>query len=148
MIITTARKPSSKTRIFCKHLGRFTGWKYVTRGKASLAEFADKSFLLVGEYKGNPGSFSFFFKEKCVLSIRANVSLDKDIGIGSEPVIQGNNSLALDLGKVTGLRTGTETGTGEKSKRIIMVDDNIEFTSDGESYIKLKVLEVRGEGSV
>lgn len=118
----------------------------MTRGKASLQEFADKSFLLVGEYKGNPGSFSFFFKEKCVLSIRANVSLDKDIGIGIEPVIQGNNSLALDLGKVTGLRTGT--GTGEKSKRIIMVDDNIEFTSDGESYIKLKVLEVRGEGSV
>ena len=142
MIITTARKPSSKTRIFCKHLGRFTGWKYVTRGKASLAEFADKSFLLVGEYKGNPGSFSFFFKEKCVLSIRANVSLDKDIGIGIEPVIQGNNSLAFDLGKVTGLRTG------EKAKRIIIVDDNIEFTSDGESYIKLKVLEVRGEGSV
>ena len=144
MIITTARKPSPKTRIFCKHLGRFTGWKYVTRGKASLQEFADKPFLLVGEYKGNPGSFNFFFKEKCVLSIRANVSLDKDIGIGIEPVIQGNNSLALDLGKVTGLRTGT----GEKSKRIIMVDDNIEFTSDGESYIKLKVLEVRGEGSV
>ncbi|KPQ44119.1 MAG: hypothetical protein MPEBLZ_01315 [Candidatus Methanoperedens nitroreducens] len=86
----------------------------------------------------------FFFKEKCLLSIRANVSLDKDIGIGIEPVIQGNNSLALDLGKVTGLRTGT----GEKSKRIIMVDDNIEFTSDGESYIKLKVLEVRGEDSV
>jgi rRNA maturation protein Rpf1 len=142
MIITTARKPSSKTRIFCKHLGRFMGWKYVTRGKASLQEFADKSFLLVGEYKGNPGSFSFFFKEKCVLSIRANVSLDKDIGIGIEPVIQGNNSLALDLGKVTGLRTG------EKSNRIIVVDDNIEFTSDGESYIKLKVLEVRGEGSV
>ncbi len=142
MIITTARKPSSKTRIFCKHLGRFTGWKYVTRGKASLQEFADKSFLLVGEYKGNPGSFSFFFKEKCVLSIRANVSLDKDIGIGIEPVIQGNNSLAFDLGKVTGLRTG------EKAKRIIIVDDNIEFTSDGESYIKLKVLEVRGEGSV
>ncbi|MCX9086601.1 MAG: hypothetical protein OIN90_03465 [Candidatus Methanoperedens sp.] len=142
MIITTARKPSSKTRIFCKHLGRFTGWKYVTRGKASLQEFADKSFLLVGEYKGNPGSFSFFFKEKCVLSIRANVSLDKDIGIGIEPVIQGKSSLALDLGKVTGLRTG------EKAKRIIIVDDNIEFTSDGESYIKLKVLEVRGEGSV
>ncbi len=142
MIITTARKPSSKTRIFCKHLGRFTGWKYVTRGKASLLEFADKPFLLVGEYKGNPGSFSFFLNGKCVLSIRANVSLDKDIGIGIEPVIQGNNSLALDISKVTGLRTG------EKAKRVIMVDDNIEFTSDGESCIKLKVLEVRGEGSV
>ncbi|PWB51700.1 MAG: hypothetical protein C3F06_09820 [Candidatus Methanoperedenaceae archaeon] len=142
MIVTTARKPSSKTRIFCKHLGRFTGWTYVTRGKASLLEFADKPFLLVGEYKGNPGSFSFFLKGKCVLSIRANVSLDRDIGIGNEPVIQGDNSMALDLIKITGLRTG------EKSKRIILVNDNIEFIDDGESYIKLKVLEVRGEGSV
>ncbi|CAG0952442.1 MAG: hypothetical protein OIN86_17695 [Candidatus Methanoperedens sp.] len=142
MIITTARKPSSKTRIFCKHLGRFTGWKYVTRGKASLLKFIDKPFLLVGEYKGNPGSFCFFLNGKCVLSIRANVSLDKDIGIGIEPVIQGNNSLALDLSKLTGLRRG------EESKRIIMVDDNIQFISDGDPYIKLKLLEVRGEGSV
>ena len=142
MIVTTARKPSSKTRIFCKHLGRFTGWMYVTRGKASLLEFADKPFLLVGEYKGNPGSFSFFLKGKCVLSIRANVSLDRDIGIGTEPVIQGDNSVALSLSKITGLRTG------ENLKRIILVNDNIEFIDDGESYIKLKVLEVRGEGSV
>ena len=115
---------------------------YVTRGKASLLEFADKPFLLVGEYKGNPGSFSFFLKGKCVLSIRANVSLDRDIGIGNEPGIQGDNSMALDLIKITGLRTG------EKSKRIILVNDNIEFIDDGESYIKLKILEIRGEGSV
>ena len=142
MIITTARKPSSKTRIFCKHLGRFTGWIYVTRGKASLSEFEDEPFLLVGEYKGNPGSFNFFSNGKCVLSIRANVSLDKDIDPGVEPVIQGNSPLALDLSKVTGLKTGG------KSQKVILVNDNIEFVSGGESFIKLKVLEVRGEGSV
>jgi hypothetical protein len=107
---------------------------YVTRGKTSLLGFADKPFLLVGEYKGNPGSFRFFLNGKCVLSIRANVSLDKDITMGDEPVIQGNMPLALDLIKVTGLRTG------DKSKRIILVNDNIEFKCDGESYIKLKVL--------
>jgi len=142
MIITTARKPSSKTRIFCKHLGRFTGWIYVTRGKASLSEFEDEPFLLVGEYKGNPGSFNFFSNGKCVLSIRANVSLDKETWPGVEPVIQGNTHLALDLSKVTGLRMG------ENTHRVILVNDNIEFISDGESFIKLKVLEVRGEGSV
>lgn len=141
MIITTARKPSPKTRIFCKHLGRFVGWEYLTRGKTSLLDFADKPFLLVGEYKGNPGSFSFFSNGRCVLSIRANVSLDKDISIGNEPAIQGNNSLALDLGKVTGLRNG------ENSKRVIMVNDNIEFLEDGKSYIKLTILEVRGNTS-
>jgi len=142
MIITTARKPSSKTRIFCKHLSRFTGWMYITRGKTSLLEFADKPFLLVGEYKGNPGSFSFFLNGKCALSIRANVSLIKDIGTGIEPVIQGNNPLALDIIKVTGLRTG------EKSKRVIVINDNVEFTDDGKSYIKLRILEVRGRGNV
>ena len=142
MIITTARKPSSKTRIFCKHLGRFTGWIYVTRGKASLSEFEDELFLLVGEYKGNPGSFNFFSNGKCVLSIRANVSLDKETCSGVEPVIQGNTPLALNLGKVTGLRMG------ENSQRVILVNDNIEFISGGESFIKLKVLEVRGDGSV
>ena len=141
MIITTARKPSSKTRIFCKHLGRFTGWMYVTRGKTSLQGFADEPFLLVGEYKGNPGSFSFFLNGKCVLSIRANVSLDTDIGIGVEPVIQGNIPLALDISRITGLRTA------EGSKRVIKIEKNIEFISDGKSHIKLTVLEVRGEES-
>lgn len=115
---------------------------YVTRGKASLLDFADEPFLLVGEYKGNPGTLNFFSNGKCVLSIRANVSLDKDINIGIEPVIQGNNPLALDLIKITGLRTG------EKSRKVIRVNDNIEFTDDGETCIRLKVLEVRGEDSV
>lgn len=141
MIITTARKPSPKTRIFCKHLGRFMGWNYVTRGKSSLQDLADKPFLLVGEYRGNPGSFSFFLNGKRVLSIRANVSLDTDIANGVEPVIQGNAPLALDISKITGLRTG------EGSERVIQIKDNIEFTCEGKSYIKLTVLEVRGEES-
>lgn len=142
MIITTARKPSSKTRIFCKHLGRFTGWKYVTRGKSSLQDLAVEPFLLVGEYKGNPGSFSFYLKGECVLSIRANVSIDKDMGVGIKPVIQGNNPLALAISKITGLTAG------EGSERVIRIEENIEFICEGKSYIKLTVLEVRGEESV
>jgi U3 small nucleolar ribonucleoprotein protein IMP4 len=141
MKITTARKPSSKTRIFCKHLGRFTGWAYITRGKSSLKEFADKPFLLVGESRGNPGNFSFFLNGKCVLSIRANVSFDTDIGVGVEPTIQGNSPIALDISKITGLKIG------EGSERIVNVEKNIEFTCEGKSIIKLTVLEIRGEGS-
>jgi len=141
MKITTARKPSSKTRIFCKHLGRFTGWTYITRGKSSLKDFADKPFLLVGESRGNPGNFSFFLNSKCVLSIRANVSLDMDIGVGVEPTIQGNSPIALDISKITGLKIG------EGSERIIHIEKNIEFTCQGKSYMKLTVLEIRGEGS-
>jgi U3 small nucleolar ribonucleoprotein protein IMP4 len=141
MKITTARKPSSKTRIFCKHLGRFTGWAYITRGKSSLKDFADKPFLLVGESRGNPGNFSFFLNGKCVLSIRANVTLDTDIGVGVEPTIQGNSPIALDISKITGLKIC------QGSERVINVEKNIEFTCEGKSIIKLTVLEIRSEGS-
>lgn len=142
MIITTARKPSSKTRIFCKHLGRFTGWDYITRGKSSLSMFADESFLLVGESKGNPVSFNFFSNGRCVLSIRANVSLDKEIEPGEAPVIEGDTPLALAFSKAAGLKMGKNSG------RVIHVNDRIEFIDDGVPYIILKVLAVGGEGIV
>jgi rRNA maturation protein Rpf1 len=142
MIITTARKPSSKIRIFCKHLDRFTGWEYVTRGKTSLSSLTDGAFLLVGEHKGNPGSFKFFSKGRCVLSIHANVSLDNDIEPGEAPVIEGESALALAFGKATGLRMD------KSSKRVIHVNDRIEFIDNGIPYIILKVLSLRGEGIV
>ncbi len=142
MIITTARKPSSKTRIFCKHLGRFTGWEYVTRGKSSLSLFADESFLLVGESKGNPVSFNFFSKGTCILSIRANVSLDKEIEPCEAPVIEGDTPLAFAFSKAAGLKIGKNSG------RVIHVNDRIEFIDDGVPYIILKVLAARGEGIV
>jgi len=75
------------------------------------------------------------------LSIRANVSLDKDTGVGVERVIQGTTPLALDFCRITGLRTG------EVSERIIRIEENIEFIYEGKSYIKLTVLDARGEGS-
>lgn len=140
MIITTARKPSSKIRIFCKHLSRFTDWEYVSRGKTSLSGLADEPFLLVGEYRGNPGSFEFFSGGRRVLSIRANVSLDKDIEPGEKPVIEGDTPLAALLSEATGFKLG------EISERTIRVNDRIEFIDNGEPYIILKVLGIRGEG--
>lgn len=142
MIITTARKPSSKTRIFCKHLSRFTGWNYITRGKSSLSMFAGESFLLVGESKGNPGSLDFFSNGRCVLSIRANVSLDKEIGPGEAPVIEGDTPLAFALSKAAGLEIGGSSG------RVIHVNDRIEFIDKGVPYIILKLIGIRGEGIV
>ncbi len=140
MIITTARKPSSKTRIFCKHLGRFTGWEYVTRGKKSHAELSDQPFLLIGEYKGNPGSLSFFFNAISVLSIFISVSMDKEINPGEEPVIYGDSPLALAFGKVSGFKAG------ERCERVINFSDRIEFIDKGASYIVLNVRSIRGEG--
>ena len=142
MIITTARKPSSKTRTFCKHLGRFTGWEYVTRGKTSREALSDEPFLLVGEYKGNPGSLSFFLNGKSVLSIQFSVSMDKEIHSGEKPVIDGDSPLAIAFSKVTGLKAG------EVGERVIRINDRIEFIDNRLSYIVLKVRSLRGEGIV
>ncbi len=111
MIITTARKPSSKTRTFCKHLNRFTGWEYVTRGKTSLEMFADEPFLLVGEHKGTPGSFSFYMNGSSVLSILFSVSTDIDTRPGEEPIVEGESSLAGAFSKAAGLEM---EGTSER----------------------------------
>ena len=140
MIITTARKPSSKIRTFCKHLGRFTGWEYVTRGKTSHKDLSDEPFLLIGEYKGNPGSLTFFINGISVLSIFVSVSMDKDINPGEEPVIHGDSPLALAFSKVTGFKANDEV------ERVIRFSDRIEFIDKGVSYIVLKVISVRGEG--
>jgi U3 small nucleolar ribonucleoprotein protein IMP4 len=140
MIITTARKPSSKTRTFCKHLGRFTGWEYVTRGKASLETLSEYPFLLVGEYEGNPGSLSFFLNGKSVLSLHISVSMDKEIHSGEKPVIEGDSLLAIAFSKVTGLKAG------DVGERIIRINDRIEFIDNRVSYIVLKLISVRGEG--
>jgi rRNA maturation protein Rpf1 len=142
MIITTARKPSSKTRIFCKHLSRFTGWEYVTRGKTSLEMFADEPFLLVGEHKGNPGSFNFYMNGSSVLSIFFSVSTDKDTRPGEEPIVKGDSPLTGAFSKAAGLKM---EGTSE---RIIRVNDKIEFIDKDVPIIILKVLGKRGEGIV
>ncbi len=142
MIITTSRKPSSKIRSFCKNLSRFTGCKYVPRGKTGLDAFTDDNLLLVGEYKGNPGSFNFFLKGISILSIHANVSMDKEIGPGQAPVIEGDSELAHVLSKVTGFKAG------ESGERVIHVDENIEFIDKNITIIKLKALSIRGEGLV
>ncbi len=140
MIITTARKPSSKIRTFCRHLSRFTGWDYVSRGKSGLSAFGNEPFVLVGEHRGNPGSFSFFSEGRCVLYLRANVSVDNEIRYGEEPVVEGDGALAHALSKAAGLKVKGS------SERVIRVNDRIEFIEKGTSYIVLAALEARGEG--
>ncbi|HEY9245232.1 MAG TPA: hypothetical protein VIO11_00145 [Candidatus Methanoperedens sp.] len=121
-------------------MSRFTGWDYIPRGKASLTAFGNNPFLLVGEYRGNPGSLNFFLDGTCILSIRANVSVDNEIAYGGEPFIEGDSALAHAVCKATGLKA---KGSSERS---IRVNDRIEFIEKGSSYIVLTVLSVRGEG--
>lgn len=84
---------------------------------------------------------NFFSDGKCVLSIRANVSLDKEIEPGEAPTIEGNSPLAIALSKATGFEMGS-------SGRVIRVNDRIEFIGKGRPYIILIVLAIRGEGII
>ena len=67
MLISTSRKPSQKTRKFCKVLARLTDSTSVNRGKMNMRELLLKALevdeynlAVVNEIKGNPSRISFF----------------------------------------------------------------------------------------
>lgn len=67
MLISTSRKPSQKTRKFCKDLAHATGSTSVNRGKMNMRELLLKvldvdeyNLAIVNEIKGNPSRISFF----------------------------------------------------------------------------------------
>ena len=67
MLISTSRKPSQKTRKFCKNLARATGSTSVNRGKMNMRELLLKALeieefnlAIVNEIKGNPSRISFY----------------------------------------------------------------------------------------
>lgn len=67
MLISTSRKPSQKTRKFCKDLAHATGSTSVNRGKMNMRELLLKALdvdeynlAIVNEIKGNPNRISFF----------------------------------------------------------------------------------------
>jgi len=70
MLISTSRKPSSKTRTFCKNLSHALDCEYINRGKMSMRELQLKSrslgydnVALVYQMKGNPSKISFVSNE-------------------------------------------------------------------------------------
>lgn len=105
-----------------------------------MSLLADTEVLLrVSEHKGNPGSFNFFLQDTCILSIRFNVALEKDIPAGETPVIEGDTSLADAFAKATGFKKDSS------SSRIIRVGEDIKFIDSGEPFIILKLVDFRGE---
>ena len=67
MLISTSRKPSQKTRKFCKNLAHATGSISVNRGKMNMRELLLKALevdefnvAIVNEIKGNPSRISFY----------------------------------------------------------------------------------------
>ena len=67
MLISTSRKPSQKTRTFCKNLSHAFGFDYTNRGKSSLRDLLVKAnqlghdkLVLVYQIKGNPSKLTFY----------------------------------------------------------------------------------------
>ena len=74
MLISTSRKPSQKTRKFCKNLAHATGSRSVNRGKMNMRELLLKALELeevnlaiVNEIKGNPSKITFYSNKGDVL---------------------------------------------------------------------------------
>ncbi len=66
MLISTSRKPSQKTRKFCKNLSHTLNYNYTNRGKSSIHDLLVKckqldenGLILVYEIKGNPSKITF-----------------------------------------------------------------------------------------
>ena len=86
MLISTSRKPSQKTRKFCKNLAHATGSTSVNRGKMNMRELLLKALevdefnlAIVNEIKGNPSRISFYSnKGELLLTILIGASEDSE----------------------------------------------------------------------
>lgn len=74
MLISTSRKPSQKTRKFCKNLAHATGSNCVNRGKMNMRELLLKALevdefnlAVINEIKGNPSKITFYSNKGEVL---------------------------------------------------------------------------------
>lgn len=86
MLISTSRKPSQKTRKFCKNLARLTDSTSVNRGKMNMRELLLKALeveefnlAIVNEIKGNPSKITFYSnKGEVLLVILISVVLENE----------------------------------------------------------------------
>lgn len=86
MLISTSRKPSQKTRKFCKNLVHGTGSNYINRGKMNFREVLLKSYeveekyiAIVNEIKGNPSRITFYSNNgEIYLIVLISVSLSNE----------------------------------------------------------------------
>ena len=86
MLISTSRKPSQKTRKFCKNLANALGSTSVNRGKMNMRELLLKALQLdefnlaiVNEIKGNPSKITFYSnKGEVLLVILISASIENE----------------------------------------------------------------------
>ncbi len=83
MLITTSRKPSQRTRSFCKSLVTVLNSSYINRGKMSIRDILIKSselgfnkIAIISEMKGNPSRIDFQDAEgELILSLEVTVGI-------------------------------------------------------------------------
>ncbi len=93
MLISTSRKPSQKTRKFCKTLARTTDSTSVNRGKMNMRELLLKALELdeinlaiVNEIKGNPSKITFYSnKGDVLLVLLISISMDNNEKLNIAP---------------------------------------------------------------
>ena len=93
MLISTSRKPSQKTRKFCKNLAHATGFHSVNRGKMNMRELLLKALELdevnlavVNETKGNPSKITFYSnKGEVLLVLIITISMDNNEKLNMAP---------------------------------------------------------------
>lgn len=86
MLISTSRKPSQKTRKFCKNFAHATGSSSINRGKMNMREILLKALYeeevnlaIVNEIKGNPSRITFYSNEgELLLIILISVNTTND----------------------------------------------------------------------
>lgn len=86
MLISTSRKPSPKTRKFCKNFAHATGSTYINRGKMNMRQLLlraleeeEVNLAVVNEIKGNPSKVTFYSnKGEVLLIILITVSLTNE----------------------------------------------------------------------
>ncbi|MBR0271970.1 MAG: ribonucleotide-diphosphate reductase subunit beta [Methanobrevibacter sp.] len=87
MLISTSRKPSQKTRKFCKNFAHATDSTSVNRGKMNMRELLLKALdedevnlAIVNEIKGNPSRITFYSnkgEELLIVLISASISNER-----------------------------------------------------------------------
>ena len=87
MLISTSRKPSQKTRKFCKNFAHATDSTSVNRGKMNMRELLlraldedEVNLAIVNEIKGNPSRITFYSnngEELLIVLISASLSNER-----------------------------------------------------------------------
>ncbi len=82
MLITTSRKPSQRTRTFCRGLERVLNSRYVNRGKMSLRdiflmaiEMGANRVVVISEKDGNPNGMEVYGNGELLATLKLTVDL-------------------------------------------------------------------------